>query len=352
MRFPERTRHQIFIEPEGLDTDEVYSNGISTSLPRDVQEDFIHSIVGLEQARLVRPAYAVEYDFADPQQLESTLQVRGIGGLFLAGQINGTSGYEEAAAQGLLAGINASLLAQNDSPTSDLITLRRDQAYLGVLVDDLVTRGTSEPYRMFTSRAEYRLLLREDNADARLTPLGRTLGLIDEQCWRAFNERQENLAKLRSYLQNTRITAEKTDILDELLAAAHTTNARPGTTLEEILRRPEVNTALLIEAGLLEQPLATDELTREQVEVEIKYEGYIKRQQLEAQKLQRLENQTLPADFSYEQIPGLSNEVREKLSRLRPATLGQAGRISGITPASVAILQIYLQRYGKNGKVS
>ncbi len=339
VRFPERDRHQIFLEPEGLDTDEVYPNGISTSLPLDVQEAMVHSIAGLERARLTRPGYAVEYDFVDPRQLEHSLAVRELPGLYLAGQINGTSGYEEAAAQGLLAGVNAALALRGEAP----LVLRRDQAYLGVLVDDLVLAGTSEPYRMFTARAEHRLLLREDNADERLTPLGRRLGLIDDARWACFCERQERIARLRGALETTRVPGgEDAATLAALLAEAGTPPARPGTPLVELLRRPEVGLELLGRAGLLPAELPGP-LGLEQVEIAVKYEGYVRRQQEAAARLARLEDQPLPEELELDAIPGLRAEVREKLARARPRTLGQASRLSGVTPAAIALLEVHLR---------
>jgi len=349
-RFADRDRHQIFLEPEGLDVPEIYPNGISTSLPADVQAELVHSIAGLERAVLLRPGYAVEYDFVDPQQLEHTLQLRGVENLLLAGQINGTSGYEEAAAQGLLAGINAAQLCREREP----VTLRRDQAYLGVLVDDLTLLGTSEPYRMFTARAEYRLLLREDNADARLSPLGRQLGLLDDARWARFCERQERQRRMRDHLERTRVPAQA-DELSRLLEAAGTAPTRAGTPLVELLRRPEVSLDLLRRAHLLPEEFALhrgapegreqgefrcEPADLEETELCVKYEGYIRRQLERAEQLAQLEDQALPATLDYAHIPGLRREAREKLERLRPTTLGQAARIPGVTPAAVAILQI------------
>ena len=338
VRFADRDRHQIFLEPEGLDAVEVYPNGISTSLPKDVQQQLVRSIVGLEQANILRWGYAVEYDFVDPRQLLPTLQVRGLEGLYLAGQINGTSGYEEAAGQGLLAGINAALAADD----REGLVLRRDQAYIGVMVDDLVNTGASEPYRMFTSRAEYRLLLREDNADARLTELGRELGLIGERRWARYCARQEALARLDRQLETTRVSHDDAE-LERSLQRAGTTSARPGATLKELLRRPEVSLALLAEAGMMPDE-EHDPLVLEQAEIRVKYEGYIKRQRLEAKRLRRLEDLRLPPELDYAAVPGLRNEVREKLTQARPLTLGQASRIPGVTPAAVALLQVHLRR--------
>jgi tRNA uridine 5-carboxymethylaminomethyl modification enzyme len=334
VRFPDRARHHVFLEPEGLDVPEVYPNGISTSLPLDVQEELVHSIVGLESARLLRPGYAVEYDFVDPRALDHALAVKDLPGLFLAGQINGTSGYEEAAAQGLLAGINAAEAVRGEPP----LTLRRDQAYLGVMVDDLALQGTSEPYRMFTARAEHRLLLREDNADERLTPIGRRLGLIDEERWARFCRRREQAARLREHLTRTRVSAEGP--LLELLEQAGTTPPRTGAPLLELLRRPQVGLALLAQAGLLPDELRGEPMVLEQLELSVKYEGYIRRQLEEAERLSCLEATVLP-ELDLAAIPGLRAELREKLARLRPRTLGEASRIPGMTPAAVALLEIH-----------
>ncbi|MBK8481448.1 MAG: tRNA uridine-5-carboxymethylaminomethyl(34) synthesis enzyme MnmG [Proteobacteria bacterium] len=326
VRFADRPRHQIFVEPEGWRSIRVYPNGISTSLPAEVQQELVHSIVGFERARILRFGYAVEYDYADPRQLEASLQLRDLEGVFLAGQLNGTTGYEEAAAQGLLAGINAARWLRQQSP----IVLGRDQAYLGVLVDDLVTRGVGgEPYRMFTSRAEYRLLLREDNATARLTPLGRELGLIDDERWAQFCSRQARGEALRETLART---------------PAPSATARAGATLERLLRRPEASLAGLRREGLLDaQAHPEDPSVDEETELTIKYAPYIARQHEQAERLARLEGRQLPRDLDYGRIAGLSHEARERLTQRRPHSIGQAARLPGITPAAIATLEIHLR---------
>lgn len=339
MRFADRNTHQIFLEPEGLTSNEIYPNGISTSLPFDVQWQIVRSMAGMENARIVRPGYAIEYDFFDPRDLKPTLENKFIHGLFFAGQINGTTGYEEAAAQGMLAGLNAARLAADKEGWSP----RRDQAYLGVLVDDLCTLGTKEPYRMFTSRAEYRLMLREDNADLRLTEMGRELGMVDDHRWVRFNEKLENIEKERQRLRDIHVHPQS-EQLDQINSLLKTPLSREANG-EELLRRPEVDYAQLTALPLF-APGLTDEQAAEQVEIQVKYEGYIARQQDEIEKQQRNENALLPADLDYKQVSGLSNEVIAKLNDHKPSSIGQASRISGITPAAISILLIWLKKQG------
>jgi len=317
VRFAEKERHQIFLEPEGIGTDEIYVNGFSTSLPYDVQVELVRTIIGCEEAEILRPAYAVEYDFSPPTQLHAHLETKICRNLFLAGQINGTSGYEEAAAQGLMAGINAALRIQGRAA----LVLRRDQAYIGVLIDDLVTKGTQEPYRMFTSRAEYRLLLRQDNADLRLSPMGGELGLLPLACQRAFE-------------------AKRAAILAELGRLEQTREA--GQTLAHLLRRPETSYQVLPGRRTDLPPEVT-----QQVEIQLKYEGYIRREEAEVARFRTLEDKVIPLGFNYEGVPNLRIEARQKLGRIQPGTVGQASRISGVTPSDLGILLVWLRRSGR-----
>ena len=332
-RFRDRDRHHVFLEPEGLDSPEVYCNGISTSLPLDIQERMIHAIKGLEHAVMVRPGYAIEYDYADPTQLRKTFETRAVPHLWFAGQINGTSGYEEAAAQGMWAALNISCSLRGLPPFCP----RRDEAYMAVLADDLVTRGTREPYRMFTSRAEHRLLLREDNADMRLTPEGRRLGLVDDARWEAFLKRREAVGRGTEYLEATHIASRENGAAGDLA----------GRTLAEALRRPDVELDDLenLDPGLSGQ-LPADSFTRLTIQSDVKYAGYMARQREMVRRTLRLEETRLPDSLDYTKIPGLSAEIVEKLTSVRPASLGQAGRISGVTPAAVDCLEIYLHKLG------
>ncbi|VTU09207.1 tRNA uridine 5-carboxymethylaminomethyl modification protein GidA [Actinobacillus indolicus] len=339
MRFSDRNSHQIYLEPEGLTTIEVYPNGISTSLPFDVQMGIVNSMKGLENTRIIKPGYAIEYDYFDPRDLKPTLETKAIDGLFFAGQINGTTGYEEAAAQGLLAGINAGLQVQGKEswfPTRDL-------AYTGVLVDDLCTLGTKEPYRVFTSRAEYRLLLREDNADARLTPIAHQFGLIDEARWARFNEKMENIEKEKARLKQTWAHLQMAN-LAEVNALLNSPLAREASG-EDLIRRPEVTYEALTQIAPF-APAIEDKEAAEQVEISIKYQGYIEHQQQEIERHKRHENTQIPAEFDYDKVESLSNEVRAKLMQHRPVSIGQASRISGITPAAISILLVNLKKQG------
>ena len=334
VRFPDKNAHQTFIEPEGVLSQEMYPSGMSTSLPPDIQLQFFRTMVGLEGVEIMRPGYAIEYDFVEPTQLKITLETRQVEGLFHAGQINGTSGYEEAGAQGLLAGINAALKCKGEAP----LVIRRDQGYIGVMVDDLVTQPTTEPYRMFTSRSEYRLLLREDNADQRLTPLGRRLGLVSDERWRRYREKQIQVEAGRALLRDKKITS-----IDKMLVEKYNLGElKSGLSLEALLRRPEIEIGMLTEdfseLGQMESAAL------EQLEIAVKYSGYIDRQLEMVERFKEYEEVKIPADIDYGVIDSISTEVRECLNMVRPLTLGQASRIQGVTPAAIAILNIYLRK--------
>jgi len=345
VRFADKTSHQIFIEPEGLDTHEVYPNGISTSLPYDVQFEFVRTIRGFENAHITRPGYAIEYDFFDPRDLKCSLETKALAGLFFAGQINGTTGYEEAAAQGLIAGINAARLVRG----ADAFKPARNESYVGVLIDDLVTSGTREPYRMFTSRAEHRLLLREDNADLRLTPAGRAMGLVDDERWAFFETKRDGRTRELARFETTRIKAA--DIPAEWhLRVLGESAVRDAVSAFDLLRRPEVGYEQVIE--LIGPPPLNDDdrlqpQIRVQLEVAAKYSGYIERQEEEIARQRRNEETRLPAELDYARVVGLSNEVRQKLSEIRPDTVGQAARVAGVTPAAVSILLVHLKKISR-----
>ena len=345
MRFADKNSHQIFVEPEGLSTYEVYPNGISTSLPYDVQFNFIRSIVGFENAMITRPGYAIEYDYFDPRDLQPTLETSFISGLFFAGQINGTTGYEEAAGQGLLAGINAALQVQNKEAWYP----KRNEAYIGVLIDDLITMGTKEPYRMFTSRAEYRLQLREDNADLRLTAKAHELGLVDDQRWQAFNEKTEAIAKETERMKSTWIQADAID--SESAKNVLGDELKREACLMDLLRRPQVTYEKLMTLPVVGDSVK-DPAVAEQIEIQAKYQGYIERQQQEIDKLKRNEETALPENFDFEAVKGLSNEVKQKLMNHKPANIGQASRISGVTPAAISLLLVHLKKRSTKTQVA
>jgi tRNA uridine 5-carboxymethylaminomethyl modification enzyme len=336
MRFSGRERHQVFLEPEGLDTEEYYANGVSTSLPVEVQTELYRTITGLEDVEIMRPAYAIEYDYAPPTQIRHTLETKSVEGLYFAGQINGTSGYEEAAAQGLMAGINAGLKVQKRKP----LVLERSQAYIGVLIDDLVTRGTNEPYRMFTSRAEYRLILREDNADLRLRVIGREAGLVSDEAYRLFAEKRDSVEHELGRLKRTWV--KPSPEINAVLEANGSATLSSEASLDQLLKRPELGYGDIEKISPSSGTVRTD--AAEQVEIQIKYEGYIERQMNQVERFGGLEKKALPDDLDYDAIIGLGSEVKQKLKQVKPVSLGQASRISGVTPAAISLLMVALEK--------
>jgi tRNA uridine 5-carboxymethylaminomethyl modification enzyme len=336
VKFRDKESHQVFIEPEGLNTLEMYVQGMSSSMPIDVQIAMYRTVPGLENVQIMRPAYAIEYDCIDPTQLKLSLESKEIKGLFFAGQINGSSGYEEAAAQGIIAGINAVQYIKDQPP----LILDRSQAYIGVLIDDLVTKGTNEPYRMMTSRAEYRLLLRQDNADLRLTEIGRKIGLVDDRRYDLFMRKRERVDKELARLKE--VIVGPTDKILDFLKKKGSSLIKSGITLYDLLKRPEIQYSDYEELGLANPELTRQE--KEQVEIQIKYEGYIKKQVQQAEQFKKMENKLIPEDIVYDDIPGLRNEARQKLKEIRPRSIGQASRISGVSPADISVLMIYMEK--------
>ncbi|MFP4020335.1 MAG: tRNA uridine-5-carboxymethylaminomethyl(34) synthesis enzyme MnmG [Halanaerobium sp.] len=344
VRFPDKGRHQLFIEPEGLGTDEYYVSGLSTSLPYDVQIEMARTVPGLEDVEIMRPGYAIEYDCVDPEELKLDLELKKINGLYTAGQINGSSGYEEAAGQGLIAGINAALSLQDKEP----VILKRSQAYIGVLIDDLVTKGTPEPYRIMTSRAEYRLLLRQDNADQRLTPLGREIGLVSDQRYKHYQEKMEGVKKALNYLRADENQVNPTKEVRARLEELESGNLSKPVSLEKLLRRPEISYQDL--EFFAENLPQVKKDVQEQIEIQVKYKGYIERQEAQVEQFRKMEEKKIPEELDYNQLDNLRLEAREKLNKIRPLSIGQASRISGVSPADISALMIYLEQYNRKKK--